>query len=214
MKRISWGIPLALFAFLIQGSAMAQLQYNEGTHYKRSTKPQPTETGEKLEVLEFFSFACIHCSRLEPHLQAWHKKVPADVQLRRIPVSFYPQWKPLAKVYYALEAMGVAEKLAPAVFEAIHRDGKKLGEPETFYAWAATQGVDAAKLKSIYEGFAVYGKVHRAEQLTRAHSIENVPSVIIEGSAMVMADNLKGQLAEVPAVIDFLLANARLTRKK
>jgi protein dithiol oxidoreductase (disulfide-forming) len=214
MKRIFWGISLALYALLAQGSAYAQTQYIEGTHYKRSTKPQPTETGDKLEVLEFFSFACAHCGRLEPHLQTWHKKAPADVQLRRIPVSFYPQWKPLAKAYYALEAFGEAERLAPAVFEAIHRDGKKLGEPETFYAWAAAQGLDAVKLKSAYEGFAVDGKVRRAEQLTRTYYIENVPSVIVEGSALVVADKLKGELAEVPAVVDFLLASARATRKK
>jgi protein dithiol oxidoreductase (disulfide-forming) len=214
MKAISWALTLTLAVLFAQSSAVAQTQYIEGTHYKRSTKPQPTETGDKLEVLEFFSFACVHCSRLEPHLQTWHKKAPADVQLRRIPVSFYPAWKPFARAYYALDALGEAERLAPVVFDAIHREGKKLADPETFYAWAATQSLDAARLKSAYEGFAVDAKLRRADQLTRTYQIENVPSVIVEGGTLILADRLKGELAEVPAVLDFLLANARAARKK
>jgi thiol-disulfide isomerase/thioredoxin len=83
-------------------------------------QPVPVETGKKIEVIEFFSYGCPHCADLEPHLQAWLKRLPADVQVRRVPVAFQPAWENLARVYYTLELMGEDAKLTPDVFSAIH----------------------------------------------------------------------------------------------
>jgi thiol:disulfide interchange protein DsbA len=69
----------------------------------RLKAPVPVETGKKIEVIEFFSYGCPHCADLEPHLQAWLKRLPPDVQVRRVPVAFQPSWENLARVYYTLE---------------------------------------------------------------------------------------------------------------
>lgn len=50
--------------------------------------PQPTDSAGKIEVMEFFSYGCPHCADLHPLLKAWAKQLPADVVLRRVPVSF------------------------------------------------------------------------------------------------------------------------------
>ena len=95
---------------LASGNAGAQLV--EGKNYRRIANPQPVETGRKIEVLEFFSYGCPHCAELEPHLDAWLAKAPADVAFRRIPVMFQQRWVPLAKIYYTLDALGVESKLS------------------------------------------------------------------------------------------------------
>ncbi len=199
-------------ALCAAGSAFAQVKYDEGTHYKRLGKAQPVETGAKIEVIEFFSFGCGHCKAFEPFLQDWMKKAPADAQVRRIPAVFQPGWKELGKVYYTLEAMG-EEKLVPAVFEAIHTDGKRLDKPDVFFAWAASKGLDAAKVKSNFEGFAIDGKVRRAEQFSRAYDVQFVPNIYVDGKYQVLADKLTGQLAGVPAAMDYLIGVARKERK-
>jgi thiol-disulfide isomerase/thioredoxin len=89
---------MAVFSFATAGAA----DLVEGKNYARLKVPQPVETGKKIEVIEFFSYGCPHCSDLEPYLQNWFKTAPADVQFRRVPVMFQERWKALAKIYYTL----------------------------------------------------------------------------------------------------------------
>ena len=67
-----------------QGSAPV-----EGKDFTKVDTPQPTNApAGKVEVLEFFSYACPHCSAFEPTLEAWEKQVPPEVAFRRVPVPF------------------------------------------------------------------------------------------------------------------------------
>src|SRR5213593_4816805 len=120
MRTMQWFVRgAAALALVSLGAIAIAADLEEGKDYRRLPKPQPTETGKKIEVIEFFSFSCPHCKDMEPILSAWIKKLPADVQLRRIPAQFSPPWVATAKVWYTLEALN-EEKLVPAVFAAIH----------------------------------------------------------------------------------------------
>src|SRR5678809_1170420 len=105
---------LAVLSFATAGAA----DLVEGKNYARLKVPQPVESGKKIEVIEFFSYGCPHCSDLEPYLQNWFKTAPADVQFRRVPVMFQERWKVLAKIYYTLDALGEETRLSPDVFKA------------------------------------------------------------------------------------------------
>ncbi|HQR57700.1 MAG TPA: thiol:disulfide interchange protein DsbA/DsbL, partial [Burkholderiaceae bacterium] len=50
--------------------------------------PVPVESGAKIEVLEFFQYSCPHCASFEPYLAAWKKKLPSDVEYKRIPIAW------------------------------------------------------------------------------------------------------------------------------
>ncbi|HEY6280762.1 MAG TPA: thiol:disulfide interchange protein DsbA/DsbL, partial [Burkholderiales bacterium] len=63
--------------------------------YRLVSPPQPTETGNKIEVIEFFYYGCPHCYDLEQYLKKWMSNVPKDVAFRRIPAVFNPEWVPL-----------------------------------------------------------------------------------------------------------------------
>ena len=130
-----FAIALGALMLLTAGSAPAQLV--EGRNYDRLKNPQPTESGNKIEVIEFFSYGCPHCAELEPHLDAWLAKLPPDVAFRRVPVMFQDRWVPLAKIYYTLDALGEEKKLSPEVFKAIHGQGMTLGSlpPEHLPWW-------------------------------------------------------------------------------
>ena len=135
---------VAALAFAASGGA-AELV--EGKTYRRIANPQPTETGKKIEVIEFFSYGCPHCAELEPHLDAWLAKAPQDVAFRRVPVMFQQRWVPLAKIYYTLDALGVESKLSPEVFKAIHGSNTALWDTARFYDWAASKGLDRKKVE-------------------------------------------------------------------
>jgi thiol:disulfide interchange protein DsbA len=163
-------------------SMMAAAEPQAGREYDLIDPPQPTEVKGKIEVIEFFSYACPHCYHLEAPLSAWLKKLPADVSFRRIPLAGGPNWQPTAKLFYTLEAMGIEDKLHGDVFEAIHGDRSLAPNDEGAFApWIARKGVDAAKFTSTYNSFAVQSRVLNAQQKLQAYGVSGVPAIVING---------------------------------
>jgi thiol:disulfide interchange protein DsbA len=201
----------AVLLALLAGSASAQLV--EGKNYYRMKSPQPTETGKKIEVIEFFSYGCPHCAELEPYLDGWLAKLPPDVQFRRIPVMFQERWIPLAKIYYTLEALGEEEKLSPDLFKALHGSGLPLWNDKVFFDWAAQKGLDRKKVEDVWGSFTIAGKMNRARQLAQAYDIQAVPTIIVDGKFVTSSDRA-GNHASLPAAIDALIAKARTERPK
>ena len=99
------GCLAALLMLLGMGGAFAQ-QPVVGRDYTLISPPQPTAGGKAIEVLEFFWYGCLHCYNLEPSLQAWLKRKPADVEFRPVPAASVVV-APAGPRFYALEAMGV-----------------------------------------------------------------------------------------------------------
>jgi thiol:disulfide interchange protein DsbA len=174
---------------------------------------QPTSVKRgQVEVLEFFWYRCPHCFHLEPELNAWAKKLPKNVVLERVPGILSDAWVPMARAYYALEALGLREKLHEEVFRAIHLDGLDLDPPGAFLDWAASKGVDREKLAAAYDSFSVDTKVMRARQLTRDFKIEGVPSFVVDGKYATSA-YLTGGNPQTFKVLDELIAQERKVRK-
>ena len=162
-------------------SGFAATEVVAGRDYELIKPAQPTESGSKIEVIEFFSYGCPHCSSLQPSLRAWLKRKPADVEFRRAPVVFQEAWVPFARIYYTLEAMGLVEKLHHEVFSAIHEQKVRLQEPEVLFGWIASKGVDRKKFQETYNSFAVQSRTQRAGDITRRYDIPYTPVIVVDG---------------------------------
>ena len=206
---------LARVALALAWVAMATITHaadlQEGKDYGRLQKPQPVESGAKIEVIEFFSFSCPHCRDMEPILAEWVKKLPPDVAFRRIPVVFSPAWAGTAKVWLTLEAMG-QEALTTKAFQAIHSQNVRLDQDKTFFDWAAAQGLDRKKVEDMYNSFAVNGKLARAKTQTQNYAIQSVPNFVVDGKFTTDTGSPK-QHAEMPALLEKLIAKAKTERK-
>ena len=211
MKRLGLLVTAALAALALTLPAAAEM--TEGKEYSRLKIAQPVETGKKIEVIEFFSYGCPHCSDLEPYLDAWLAKLSPDVQFRRVPVMFQQRWEALAKIYYTLDAMGEEQRLSPEVFKAIHVSNLPLYQEKSFFDWAATKGLDRAKVEQVYGSFAVNSKFNRAKALAQTYNIQSVPTVVVDGKFVTASDRV-GRHAALPAAIDELVAKARAERPK
>lgn len=161
------------------GGALAQGV--PGKDYVPVTPPQATESGNKVEVIEFFSYACPHCSTLEGPLTAWLKKKPADVDFRRVPTVFHESWAPYARLYYALEALGLVDKLHGEVFKAIHEQKARLQDPKAMADWVAGKGVDRQKFTDAYNSFTVQSRTKLSNDMSRRYNVEFTPAFIVNG---------------------------------
>jgi len=185
----------------------------EGKDYARLKSAQPVETGSKIEVIEFFSYGCPHCNDLEPILDAWLRKLPPDVQFRRVPVIFQQRWEGLARIYYTLDALGDEARLSPEVFKAVHVSGLPMYEDKTFFDWAANHGLDRAHVAEVYNSFAVTSKYNRAKALAQAYNIQSVPTFIVDGKFVTSSDRV-GTHDKLPPVLDALIIKARAEHSK
>ena len=195
-------------------SAAQPFALEEGKNFIRLKNAQPVETGSRIEVLEFFSYGCPHCADLDPELTKWHKSIAGDVAFRRVPVGFGREaWDNLGKAYYTLEALGEEPRLTPLAFAAMHRERANISNPKVFFDWAAKNGVDRKKVEDMFNSFAINGKMNKANQASKAYSVQSVPLVIVDGKFMTASDKV-GAHANMPAAINALVDKARAERGK
>ncbi len=173
---------LALLAglFMLTG-ALAVEPAEEGTDYKRVSSPVPVETGKQIEVVEFFWYGCPHCNQLEPALDAWVKKLPADVKFRAVPAILNPNWLPAAKLHYALADLGALDRLRGKVFDAYHKDKLNLDDEAVLMAWVKKQGLNEARFRTAYRSFSVQARAMRGAQTARTAGISGVPVLMVNG---------------------------------
>lgn len=193
--------------------AVAQAAPQAGKDYLAINPAQPTDTGNKVEVVEIFSYMCPHCHEFEPKIAAWVKQLPADTQFRRMPVVFgRASWEMLARAYYALEAIGEIERIHPKIFAAIHEDNVILQQKDVLFDWIEKQGVDRKKFSGAYDSFSMGGKIQRSNQRAQSYGINGVPSMVVDGKYMVSTTQA-GNYDNMLKIVDDLVKQARAARK-
>jgi protein dithiol oxidoreductase (disulfide-forming) len=172
----------------------------------------PVDTQGKVEVVEFFSYNCPHCAAFEPQLEAWVKKLPANVVMRRVPVPFVgndPDTK--QRLFYTLEAMGKLDQFHAAIFANIHVGKDRMAGDEAVLAWVAKQsGLDAKKFADTFKSFGVVGKAKRAAALTDAYKVSGVPSLGVAGRFYTDGQTA-GSMERALQVVGHLIEDARKT---
>jgi thiol:disulfide interchange protein DsbA len=187
-------------------SAAVHAQGVEGTDYRKLDPPQPTASPGKIEVIEFFSFMCPHCSEFHPLVTAWAAKLPREVVFRRVPVGFNrPAWINLARAYYALQASGDLDKLDGPLFHAIHEQHLQLYEEQSLADWVGKNGGSAEKFAAAYTSFGVNNQTVQADQMVEHYRIGAVPTLVVNGEYAAMGNNF----AEILANTDRLIAQAQ-----
>ena len=179
-----------------------------GTDYTVLQSPQPVDPAGKIEVTEFFWYGCPHCNEFDPYLEAWVKKQGPDVVFKRVPVAFRDDFIPHSKMYHALDALGLADKLTPVVFNEIHVKKNYLLTPEAQATFLATQGVDKKKYMDAYNSFSTQSDLKRDTKLMADYKIDGVPTLAVQGkyeTGPAATNSLPGTIQ----VLDYLVAQVR-----
>lgn len=205
VKNIVNGLMVAA-ALLFSGAALsAEL----GKDYKVLNPAQPA-SGAKIEVLKFFFYGCSHCYALHSQLSAWEKTMPKDVELIYVPTIFRDSWEPMARTFYALDAMGQLHSLHDPLYQAWNVSNTDLSDEAKILNYVAPRGVDRTKFSAAYKSFAVQSRVTRAKQMIRSYGISSTPTLVVDGKYTI--NGL--QPADTIRVLDELIAMARKERSK
>jgi thiol:disulfide interchange protein DsbA len=184
----------------------------EGKDFTKVETPQtPNVAPGKVEVLEFFSYACPHCSSFEPTLQAWEKQLPAELAFRRVPVPFLMNADNFMPTYYALETIGAVKDAQLKIFRAIHIERQRLDSGENIAAFLGKNGVDAAKFLAAFKSFSVATSVSRAKKLVADYKIDSVPMLVVAGRWMT-SPSQAGSQERALQVVEQLVQRARTAK--
>jgi protein dithiol oxidoreductase (disulfide-forming) len=202
---LSAGAALLVAASNAQAQAAAPV---EGRDFVRLNTPAPVPAGGKIDLVEFFSYACPHCYEFEPTLDQWVKRLPPDVAFRRVPAAFNAVWESYAKAYYAFEALGLIETLHKRLFAALHVQRLRLNSESDMAAWVGSNGGDAAKFQEALKSFGVATKLRQGKQLAEAYKIDGVPTLGIHGRWFT-SGSLAGSHARALQTAEQLILRAR-----
>ena len=204
MKKLLIAFVLSFFAMSVFAA-----DFEEGIHYRELLEKQPTRTGDKVEVLELFWYACPHCYDLEEPLQRWKANIPANAEFVAIPAILRPNWEFHAKVYYAFEALGVLDQFHEAMFKAYHEQGEKHFKPEPVAMWVEKNGGPSKQeFMDVFESFAVDTGARNSHVLGQRYDISGVPSVVVGGKYLT-SPVMAGNHDKLFQVVDFLIKKVR-----
>lgn len=193
-----------------------------GKEYVKLMEPQKTDTGNKVEVIEFFAYYCPHCYAFEPSLEAWVKKQGDNIVFKRVHVGRGPAVLPQQKLFFALESLGLLEQDHRKVFDAMHVHNNPLRNDQAVFDWAASVGIDKNKFASAYSGMGMDANLRRTERMMSDYRVDYWPMVIIDGKWMTspseankstQASTEEQMHANALAVMDFLVSKAKAEKK-
>lgn len=212
LKRIA---ALLLGSLMVAACHAQPSLYQEGTHYFKVEPAQPTNTPGKVEVVEVFSYACIHCAHFQPIVDAWKKKMPAQASFDYMPAIFNPSWEAFARAYYAAEVLGILDKTHAAMFDAIFTQKRPMQNSNDIAQFLSGYGKTADEITKAMNSFAVEMKIGRAKKQVIAYQIDGTPTVIVAGKWRVTGGSA-GAMDNVFKVVDYLvqMEAAKLPKSK
>jgi len=161
--------------------AAAARQWVAGSDYLVLNPPAPTSTGDKIEVVEVFSYACPHCAHFQTYIDELKSKLPANAQFVLLPAVFNAAWEPFARAFYTAQALGLVDKTHQALFDALHRDHLPITSIDALAKFYAGYGADAATFLSTANSFVIEAKMAHGNELVRDYHVEGTPTLIVNG---------------------------------
>ena len=177
-------IAAAASALLVATACSAQTPaapYTEGTQYVKIASPVRAGKDGKVEVVEVFSYGCIHCAHYEADAEQLQKDLPKGVVFRAIPAAFNEAWVPYARAYYAARKLGVLPQTHMALFKAIHVDHYPIHSPDELADFYARQGVDRAKFVAAYNSDETTQQMAADMKLIQAWQVDGTPTLVVNG---------------------------------
>jgi thiol:disulfide interchange protein DsbA len=209
-----------LLGLAVLALAHAQaLPYEAGKQYFLVEPPQPTTTGDKIEVLEVFSYACPACNAFQTIANKIKSDLPANAEMTYLPAAFRPDedWPVFQRAFFAAQSLGLVEKTHDAMFDAVWKEGSlKITDPVThkivqpmptiedvakFYA---RYGVTAEEFVGTANSFAVNTKMKRADSQVKTLGVDSTPTIVVNGKYRVTGASAGG-MDKVPAVVAYLV---------
>ncbi|MEO9214574.1 MAG: thiol:disulfide interchange protein DsbA/DsbL [Rhodanobacter sp.] len=215
LKRFARLHVLILSAGLLLASACtaqtsATAPYTEGKEYVTLPAPQQRYSNVgKVEVVEVFSYGCIHCAHFAPIAEQLRKELPAGVEFKLVPAPFNAEWLPYARAYYAAKQLGVVDRTHLQLFKDKFDEHYPLSSMDELADFYARQGVNRAEFMRIATSPEATAMLKTDLTLIQRWQVDGTPSIVVNGKYRVA----NVQTPEEMAAVALWLARRELNGK-
>lgn len=223
MRVLKYAVSAMLMSAVVLSASASPTDPKNGVEYRTLPTPQQADA-KKVEVIEFFDYACPHCYALDPSLHAWITKQGNNIIFKRVHISRTGTDLPQQKMFYTLESMGLMnDAMNTKIFTEMHVNRNRMNRDEMVFDFIAKQGVDRQKFIDTYRGFGVQGQVRKATAMMDTYGVDSWPMFAIDGkyvTSPAMSDEAtKAATTEAQLhtqgfqVMDVLVAKAKAEKK-
>lgn len=178
-------------------------EFVEGEHYLVLENPRRIRGGQ-VEVMEFFSYGCVHCYNFDPILKDWVEAKGDSIIFVRTPAIANDFWRILGRAYFVIEGRSDFQRQHLEMFRAIHEARRSFPSPEALFDYADEAGMDRETFEADYTSTAVNSAMNRADQMARRMKVASVPTIVIQGKYVVRTTRQIGPKRMLD-VMDYLI---------
>ncbi len=196
-------IVIGYFSTLVIKDTPILGEFVEGEHFTVLENPRRVR-GPKIEVMEFFSYACIHCYNFDPALSDWARENETNVDFVRTPAVSNDYWRTLGRNYYTLEKLGLLAQSHLPFFREVHEVKRNFTNPERIADYFDGKGTTRNAYLQTFNSTDITRKITLADQLGRRLQVAAVPTIVVHGKYMVRTTRSVGT-ARMLDVMDYLV---------
>lgn len=201
----------AACSLLLLASFLAFVPLASAADYRKIDPSAAADTGDTIQVTEFFWYGCPHCYRFEPRMEQWLENKPDDVSFRYIPAVLSQRWALHGRAFFAAKALGVLDQFHMPMFRAMHEQGKRFPTRESIGRFVESLGLDGKAFVDAMDSLGVETRMRRARDLQQAYGVSGTPSVVIDGRYLT-SGSMAGNFDRMIEVISERVAAARRDR--
>lgn len=156
--------------------------FTDGNEYVSLPAPhQRVSSSGKVEVVEVFSYACIHCAEFSPYVDQLRKELPAGVEFKLVPAPFNDSWVPFARGYYAAKKLGVLERTHDVLFDKKFKEQYPINSMDEIANFYASEGVNRAEFLKIATSPETDAQIKKDLALIQAWGVDGTPTIVVDG---------------------------------
>ena len=205
MRWLQVFISAILLSGLLTNLGQAQ---SSATAYTEIKPALPTQSGDKIEVVEIFWYGCSHCFSFEPHIKAWLKTKPDDVVFRQVPGVLNSRWAMHARGFFAAQRMDALEQFHTPLFNALHVKRRNIYTRDSLIDFAVDSGLDNGEFVRHFDSNETEVKMKQAFLMARDAKITGVPALIVNGRYLISASSA-GSFERMIEAVDQLIREER-----
>ena len=181
----------------------------EESHY-RLIEGAPPDRARTVEVVEFFSYGCVHCRTFDPMLEDWKETLPEGASFRRAHVAFGGGVGLLARAHVVLGQARALEANHTRLFRAIHDRNRQFTDRIKLADFVDGYGVDRDGFLAAIDEPSVLRAVAEVDRAFRDADLIAVPAIVVAGKYAVNMDIGRKQTLDV---VDQLVARELEARR-
>ncbi|HIG42097.1 MAG TPA: thiol:disulfide interchange protein DsbA/DsbL [Gammaproteobacteria bacterium] len=207
-SMVSVAVILLTSCLVPLGASAETMLYEEGTHYVELQIPIRTRNPDKIEVAEYFSYGCPHCFQFEPMISAWTQALEDDVIFTRTPAVWNKDYQVYAQTYYTAVALKVLDRVHTQIFNAMHKEQRRLNTPQLMAGFFADFGIEPEDFAKTYSSFGVRASLQQADSKGKAYRSGGVPALIVNGKYRIES-GMAGSNADMLRIATYLIEQER-----